>query len=808
MRYGNTDLRDKVRFFIYIQFSFFIAIAILGLYDVLIQQNLSGTYAEFIALAIIAFTISLALNGYLTIALFIVIFTYYAQLATIPIFSGPIYYGTIFSMTGIHFMVAHIANSKLLKWFNTIMFILSIGILFYCNSLDFSLTYHSPTERVLLEVILGIVGLVSILSVHLAHNFAKEKYEQSISTADFVMQRVAKANSSLIFIQNLSGKIISVNEAFAQFVGLSVEACKGKKLEELMTTSSTSFQADDKQVMQNLEEVRVENILIEKAGKEYWLDFTKTPFFDGKQELIGVLGVGIDVSEKMRNSLLLNRQAAILNGVFDSTLDGILAFDKTKRLVAFNKISEYTFRLLLDKELQPNALIEDYVPKEYIDDHNALIADAQLGKTTAVESKISHKKKDYYFKFVHAPARDKRGNIFGSMLVIKNVTRRKEQQMQMKNLLYKAQESDRLKSAFIANISHEIRTPMNGILGFSELMLSPDTEEYEKHEYANIINDNCQHLMQIVDDLLDIAKIETGTVKVQKEHFQLLPFMRQLYVLFYPVAQEKGIELLLHPDVIASDLLVFSDKKKVRQVLTNLLSNAIKFTKQGKVELSCHLQKDSLIFTIKDTGVGIPDDKKEFVFERFQQAEIGYARTYDGTGLGLSISKGLTSLLEGDIYFESEEHKGTTFYFSLPYEVMPNKAPTPKTEVNGKHISLKGKTILLADDLDFNAKLIQKIVEPLEARIIRAKTGQEAIRLAEQHTEVDLILMDVQIPQMNGIDVANYLKAQAVDTPIVALTAISQEEDIHALLQAKFDGYLSKPFKRASLMDCLIRHLH
>lgn len=682
--YEETDLKYKVRFFYYTHIFFFVAVLVTTLYDLCLYYNIFSVVTGVLAIITLLINVFLVHKGYLRLALFFSILFYYPQVVNMPLYLGPMYYGTILALTSIYFAISYLASHRSIKILNSVAFVIAFAGILYANSLDCPHIYKSEGEKQLVDIIFAIIGVISIIFVRFFQGVTVKNYEAKI----------------------------------------------------------------------------------------------------------------------LKSTQYLNEQTAMLNGVFDSTLDGILVFDKEEKLVAFNKVSEQNFRNFFRKNLQTNSTFRDFIPPSFQEDHQLLVRQALEGMAVAVESKISYKKQDYYFKFVHAPALDKQENIFGSILIIKNVTRRKNQEIQLKNLLQKAQESDRLKSAFIANISHEIRTPMNGILGFSELLLTTDPQAEEKQEYANIINDNCQHLMQIVDDLLDIAKIETGAANLHISSFHLLSFLRQLYFLFSPIAQKKGIEFILSPHHFSDDVYIVSDKKKLRQILTNLLSNAIKFTKEGSVILSCVIEEEEFVFMVKDTGVGIPEEKKELVFERFQQAEIGYERGYDGTGLGLSISKGFTELLGGMLYFESEHKKGTHFYLKLPYKTHLNKSPKTIFEANSSEVSLKGKVILLVDDADFNAKLIQAIVKPMDAHVLRARTGKEAIRITQQHPEIDLILMDSKIPHMNGTNAAQFIQAN-FSIPIVAL--VTQGEEMHS---TNFDAYLAMPFQREQLIECLEKYLN
>lgn len=369
----------------------------------------------------------------------------------------------------------------------------------------------------------------------------------------------------------------------------------------------------------------------------------------------------------------------------------------------------------------------------------------------------------------------------------------------------KAEESDKLKSAFLANMSHEIRTPMNGIIGFSNMLIDDGLSEEKRSAYANIIIESSQQLLTIVNDILDISKIETGQVKINIEDFNVNDTIIEMFSFYKPKATEKGILLLPEKGLNDNHSIVSTDKAKLNQVLNNLLSNALKFTHQGHIKFGYIVINNTLEFYVKDTGIGIPKEFHDKIFERFRQAESNLTRQYGGTGLGLSISKNLVELLDGQIWFESTEGKGSTFYFSIPFK--PAQSAYESSKQDNEQDEGKGKsTILIAEDEEINYLFLEEILSELELKIIHAKNGLEAVDLCKTNPDIELVLMDIKMPEMNGLEATRLIKEMNQDLPIIAQTAYAMETDKEKAFEIGCNGYLSKPINKNELLK-LIRGL-
>jgi len=377
--------------------------------------------------------------------------------------------------------------------------------------------------------------------------------------------------------------------------------------------------------------------------------------------------------------------------------------------------------------------------------------------------------------------------------------------------LAKAEESDRLKSAFLANMSHEIRTPMNGILGFADLLNDDSIQPDEKRRFINIIKTNGQHLLSIINDIIDISKIDSNQLKITNIKFNLNHLLDELFITYQNEIVQKGkTEITLQLDKALQDAQshIISDDIRLRQILYNLINNSLKFINNGFIRFGYSLSGDNLEFFVQDTGKGIAADKQSIIFERFRQEEETHTRQFGGTGLGLSISKGLVELLGGKIWLSSEEGKGTTFYFTIPYTpfIIRTEKNNDKKQDNNDY-DFKGKTILVADDVQVNLDLISVYLKKTNASLLFAKDGKEAFDICMSNPAVDLVLMDIQMPVMNGYEATREIRKLNKTLPVIAFTAYVFADDKFQCLEAGCNDFIPKPMDKKVLLKTLNKYL-
>lgn len=369
----------------------------------------------------------------------------------------------------------------------------------------------------------------------------------------------------------------------------------------------------------------------------------------------------------------------------------------------------------------------------------------------------------------------------------------------------KAEESARLKTAFMQNLSHEIRTPLNGIIGFSELLKEKNIHAEDAQKYSEIIIERGWQLTSIINDILTISSLETQQEQLFNESFNVNELLKNQITVFSEQAQNKGIQLVINTLLDENQAQIYSDKNKLGQILNNLFTNAFKFTQQGKIELGCSIKENMLQFFLRDTGIGIEKSKQELIFERFAQADDLIRRDYGGTGLGLSICKGFVELMGGKIWIESEPHKGSTFYFNIPYK---NKNINNNTLITEKQEMINPEkmiTVLVAEDDEINFSYLNIVLKKLNVNVIRAENGQEAVDLCKREL-IDIILMDIKMPVMNGYTAAKLIKEFKPNLPIIAQSAHAVQAEIEEYRDA-FDDYITKPIKIFDFKDILQKYI-
>jgi signal transduction histidine kinase/CheY-like chemotaxis protein len=370
-----------------------------------------------------------------------------------------------------------------------------------------------------------------------------------------------------------------------------------------------------------------------------------------------------------------------------------------------------------------------------------------------------------------------------------------------------AEKSDRLKSEFLSNMSHEIRTPMNGIMGFAELINSQDLTDQERKEFSSIIINSSEQLLRIINDILEISSLETKQVKIYPEETNLEVMLQELFAVFNLKAKTKGLSLVLTNELVESQNYVILDKSKLFKILSNLLENALKFTKDGSIVLGCKKSGDSLMLYVKDTGIGIENGSIDKIFDRFSQANNTIATKFGGLGLGLSIVKENIRLLGGNIKVESTPGSGTVFQLSVPYQ--PVGIETTDHEKAKAEIEQISSTILIAEDDNSNYQLLETVLLKISPciRLLRASNGEEAIEQCLSRPDIDLVLMDIKLPLIDGIEATKKIREFRPLIPIIAQTACVSATDKKAAEKAGCNDYLVKPINTRILKVVLERYL-
>ncbi len=399
---------------------------------------------------------------------------------------------------------------------------------------------------------------------------------------------------------------------------------------------------------------------------------------------------------------------------------------------------------------------------------------------------------------------------FEKELRYKNILSKEREKLMRAKI--KAEESDVLKTSFLSNMSHEIRTPMNAILGFSNLLSHKEISSSEKEEFVNLIRINGKNLLTLVEDIIDISKIDSGQLQVKNSPVCLHEILKEVYNSFWDDIKRRGqlnIKLYLNEGISDKKTMILTDAFRLRQVLINLVGNGIKFTDRGFVEFGYELKNEEVLqFYIKDTGIGLPKGKEQEVFERFSKFSNDKQKMlYGGTGIGLSIARDVVSLMGGKIWVESEEKVGSTFYFTIPYHKVSNVAIKPEDEMPVTKYNWEGKTFLVAEDEEDNFRYLEVALSISNASLIWARNGAEAVDIFNRINDIDLVLMDIKMPEMDGYSATREIKLKNNNVPVIAQTAYAMSEEKEKSRLAGCDDYIAKPINYSDLLKVIHKHV-
>ncbi|MFO7999684.1 MAG: PAS domain S-box protein [Marinilabilia sp.] len=575
-----------------------------------------------------------------------------------------------------------------------------------------------------------------------------------------------------------------------------------------------------------------------KDGRYVWIEITLVNLLHDS-DINGFLGNYYDISERKRADQILRESEEMLRN--SQSLAHICAYSTNLNLEELGKstwkVSPEFYKIFGIDETYPHTL-EGWAGFIHPDHREAMFAYHQY----VVKEKIPFNKEykiirinDGAERWVHGTGElvyNETGEPVRMHGAIQDITGRKEieQMLKEKNEEYesineelkqtndelfeakeKAEESDRLKSSFLANMSHEIRTPMNGILGFVELMKRPELKGDRRQNYIALIEKSGERMLSIINDIIDISKIEVGLKTIQISESNINEQIEYIFTFFKPEVEAKGLELSFKTPLTAKESTIETDREKVYAILTNLVKNAIKYSKEGEIEIGYLKKGDFLEFYVKDTGVGISEERHETIFERFIQGGTDEMMARQGAGLGLAISKAYVEMLGGEIWVESKEGTGSTFCFTLPYKTK-TKENTRQKDVHSDGVkneqasAVSGLKILIAEDDEISEILLVEVLNSLAGDIVNARTGLDAVDACREHRDIDLVLMDIQMPEMNGYEATKKIREFNKDVVIIAQTAYGLSGDREKSIEAGCNDYISKPISQDKLIALIEKY--
>ncbi|MHA7111128.1 PAS domain S-box protein [Sunxiuqinia elliptica] len=613
-----------------------------------------------------------------------------------------------------------------------------------------------------------------------------------------------------IAVANHKGQLLEINSEFIRMLGYSKKELLAMNFAEFSNPDDLEQERKllDKMHQGKLDHYRMEKRFITAKGKTIWVDVAITAKRNKQGKVDLFIGTASDITAKKQAEQNLKNNNQFIQTILDHLPIG----------VSTNKINEgeatymnKRFQEIYGWDEQELKNIENFFKRVYPDKEyreqikSQILRDIQSGDSSRMHWEnieiTQHDGSKRIVDAVNIPLPEQ-NTMISTVLDVSDLRKTEKALLKAKN---EAEHANALKSAFLANTSHEIRTPLNGIIGFSELLQEHAPNNERVHTYVNIIKNSGAQLLKIIDDIIDVSKIDSNQLDLQYEVFELNHLIDEtLYFHQHSKLYRDHPEVELKVSKPAKELLIHSDRMRVKQILDNLITNAIKQTNHGYIEFGYQLKgTDQLSIYVKDTGIGIEKEQLEKIFERFVKLQ-----SKSGTGLGLSIVKGLVNLLKGEIAIDSSIGDGTIFKITFPVDIQnkPKEIPQSDPAIQKDSNNLSGKLILVAED-DLNSYLlIDAILKKTKARLVHISTGDQILDAYKQY-QPDLILMDINMPRVNGIQATKLIRKSDLKTPIIAQTAYALENEKQMCLDAGCNDYIAKPIDRLKLMDKIHRAL-
>ena len=647
----------------------------------------------------------------------------------------------------------------------------------------------------------------------------RKQAEEQLKESKERLQNIFNNLQDVYFEADLNGCFTSVSPSVKSIYGY-------ESPEELIGKHASSLYANPKEREKLINILKDSGSVVDyrgegkkKNGTIFWASMNVQFKHDDFGRIIGTTGVVRDITEHMQieKALIKAKETAEetenkFRNLFENSpigksitgTDGSLHINK-----AFCEIVGYSEEELLTKKWTEISYPEDMQKSD------AMLQSLMNGEKEKVsfEKRYIHKSgKTVWVDISIYLQRDIENKPQFFITAIIDITERKNYENELIKAKEKAEESDRLKSAFLTNMSHEIRTPMNGILGFAELLKEPTLTIEDQQDFIQTIQLSGLRMLSTINSIIDISKIESGLVNIVIGETNINEKIEFIYKFFKPEVENKGLQFIYKNGLQTEDAVIRTDNDKVYGVLTNLINNAIKFTYDGLIEFGYVLKSDSepaeLEFFVKDTGIGIPENQQELIFERFRQGSESYNRGYEGSGLGLSIAKSYVEMLGGRIWVESKEGFGSAFYFTLPFNPVSEKITSLKDAVfnNHKDTKIKKLKILVVEDDEISYSLLSRTIQKISKEVLQAKTGVEAVEACRSNPDIDLVLMDIKLPHMNGFEATLQIRQFNKDVIIIAQTAYGFSGDREKAIEAGCNDYIIKPINRTLLFELIQKH--
>ena len=640
----------------------------------------------------------------------------------------------------------------------------------------------------------------------------RKKYEMALRESEEKFRTALYSTGDAIITTDIFGKINCMNRVAEELTGWKEDEAKGEYITDVFVVldKHTRKRIEDpvEKVLENKIIILLANdvILKSKDGREIPIGDSGAPIYNSLGEISGVILVFRDITKDIEAQKALQESEHLFNtlatispvGIFHTNPDGYTTYVNPSWCKMAGISAE-------------KAVGNGWLSAVHPDDRENVLAGwnkaIQNKSVSSSEYRFLRPDGSVVFIIGHAaPEFDSENQIKGYVGTITDITGLKKMEKTLILEKERAEESDRLKTAFLHNISHEIRTPMNAIVGFSSLLGEPDITKEQQASFITTIQQSCDHLLSIISDIVSISNIEAKSVHINVCRTDLNSMLKRLYNQFIPQASDRNISFHYETSLENDKSVIQTDSTKLFEILSNILCNAFKFTSHGEIAFGYILKDQFLEFYISDTGIGIPPDQLTKIFDRFYQVKNDFSRLNEGTGLGLAICKSYVELLGGKIWVTSVPGKGSVFYFTIPYIPASIESSEPESVSRlSKPVFTTNKTILVAEDDEASLRLIVHLLKDINVEIVKACNGKEAVEKCKSNKNIDLVLMDIKMPVMDGYTAAKQIRQFLPDIKIIAQSAYFDDE-LKAIENGCSD-FISKPYVKEQLLSKIREHL-
>jgi PAS domain S-box-containing protein len=687
------------------------------------------------------------------------------------------------------------------------------------------LATHEPLHNLVVGVHRTISDIVWVLVDGFPVFKNSEEVERVIITFVDITERkradeaiIRAAEEQRILLDNINTQIWyltdettygTLNKAHAEFNGVKIEDLAFKNLYDIFPKDIADVcKLSNTEVFASKKTVCTEEWIPHVSGEKRLISITKAPKLDKNGNVEFVVCSAEDITYRKQAEDALRESEEKFREMANLLPQVVFETDNNNCFTYLNKTAFEIFGYPYDYPILGVNILDYFTPESRISAmHNILqkISGNQTGGTNEYVM-VKHDGTTIPVLVFSSPI-VKNGKNIGLRGIVVNISELKQMEQELVKAKEHAEESDRLKSAFLANMSHEIRTPMNGILGFAGLLKEPNLSGEEQQKFIGIIEKSGARMLNIINDIVDISKIEAGLMKLDIRETNINEQIEYIYTFFKPEVEAKGMKLSFKTPLSASEAIISTDREKLYAIFTNLVKNAIKYSGYGEIDMGYKIKGEFLEFFVKDTGIGIPKDRQQAIFERFIQADISDKMAKQGAGLGLSITKAYIEMLGGKIWVESEEGIGSTFYFTLPYNSGAAQVFVDQSLVNSlKGAEVRKLKILIAEDDETSEILLEEIVSNFSKELLIARTGIEAVEICKQNPDIDLVLMDIRMPEMSGYEAISHIREFNKEVIIIAQTAYGLSGDREKAIESGANDYISKPIVKDVLQSLTLKY--